>query len=1134
VKNARRFVPWRFAAITLCLVVICLLTGAPTTAGSQRSAYPDPEWQLAKQGLAPAVQRRVDEYVRALDTTGLMIVQRGRVVYQYGDLQGVSYIASARKSVLAILYGPYVANGTIRLDRTLNDLGMSDIGGLLPSEERARVVDLVSARSGVYHPASYPGDSLAVAPPRGSQEPGSYWLYSNWDFDAAGAAFERMTGKDIYDALRDDLAIPTGMQDFHRERQHKEGDLTRSLYPAYPMWLSTRDMARMGYLMLRHGRWRDRQLIPREWVKRITSVVTPRQQLNPAWQREEPFGYGYLWWVWDKPFAAGAFEGAYTAWGMHGQAIAVLPKLDMVIAHKTLPVNRDVPLGSYLRLLDRIVGKAPASEEVLPVLWRRGEQAAFARYEHLKMQPGNYIVSESDLYAAGVALFRRGQTRRSEQVLSLNARLYPGSVRTLIALSRSQAAAGETPRALETVRKALSLQPKDGCARVQYVRLGGAVDGRTAVALPVQKLRPLTGAYLCKDRRYVVDALDGHLRIRAYQDGDLTSERQTFAEADGRFFAPADGTLIRFEAGANDVAVAMDGSDGTESWRATRLASVMTTETQPSPAGWAKATAELMARGEIPGLSIAVIREGKIVWKQAFGQKNAHPSATSTRDGRTDGPVRDDTLFPAASMGKPVFAYIALRLVDRGILDLDRPLYEYLPNPRLEQDDRYKRITARMVLTHSSGLPNWGGTPLKLLFAPGEQFSYSGEGFVYLQAVVEKLTGQSLEALAKQEVFGPLRMTHTTYAWSPALAGNLVSGKLVTDYPETVHNPHARAADSLLTTPEDYARFVLAIINGTGLKPETAERMLTPQIRAPQWMFTPQIPAAKREAPSSIYWGLGWGLEERDAGRYFWHTGDNEAWRCFVIASREKQEGLVYFTNTQDGLSIVSALVTAILGGKHPSVDWIGYDQYDSPRIVARKELIRVYEQRGAQAGLTRYCELRKRSPGVVDESFTHDIGYYLRNHGEMHAAIAVFQENVRNYPESISAYDALSWAYLLANRVEPALASNEKALALDPTSAVRQARIAWLHDYLLVQKEPARVPLETLQRYVGNFTDRQVTLKEGTLYCEETKSKKSHRLIPLSAHTFALADDVSMHLLFTPIGGDRAYRLVVSYMPGW
>ena len=140
-----------------------------------------------------------------------------------------------------------------------------------------------------------------MAPKRGSKEPGTYWLYNNWDFNTAGAAFERMTGKNIYDALRDDLAIPIGMQDFDRERQQKSGDLTRSQYPAYHMVLSTRDMARLGLLMLRQGKWRDRQIIPAEWVRRSTSVRTPLAEMQPRRFANGPFGYGYMWWVWDGP-----------------------------------------------------------------------------------------------------------------------------------------------------------------------------------------------------------------------------------------------------------------------------------------------------------------------------------------------------------------------------------------------------------------------------------------------------------------------------------------------------------------------------------------------------------------------------------------------------------------------------------------------------------------------------------------------------------------------------------------------------------------------------------------------------------------------------------------------------------------
>jgi CubicO group peptidase (beta-lactamase class C family) len=213
---------------------------------------------------------RVRTYAETIPTTGLLVVVGGRVLFEYGDVEEVSYLASVRKSILAMLYGNYVADGTIDLEKTLEELGMDDVGGLLPVERQAKVLHLVTARSGVYHPASNPGDNLADAPARGSQEPGTYMLYSNWDFNAAGGAFELMTGRDIFDALQTDLAEPLEFQDFDRSLHRKGGDRERSLYPSYHMHLSTRDMARAGYLMLREGNWKGEQVIPADWARETT------------------------------------------------------------------------------------------------------------------------------------------------------------------------------------------------------------------------------------------------------------------------------------------------------------------------------------------------------------------------------------------------------------------------------------------------------------------------------------------------------------------------------------------------------------------------------------------------------------------------------------------------------------------------------------------------------------------------------------------------------------------------------------------------------------------------------------------------------------------------------------------------
>jgi len=185
-----------------------------------QSTVPGKDWESIatpeSAGFSSQRLAALRAWLGSLDTTGMMVIVGGRSLFTYGDVTHLSYLASCRKSVLALLYGRYVEDGTIALDRTLSDLKFTDVGGLLPREQTATVRHLLSARSGVYHPASNGGDDLAHAPPRGSEPPGARYLYNNWDFNAAGAIFERATGRDIYDALERDLARPLGMQDFDR------------------------------------------------------------------------------------------------------------------------------------------------------------------------------------------------------------------------------------------------------------------------------------------------------------------------------------------------------------------------------------------------------------------------------------------------------------------------------------------------------------------------------------------------------------------------------------------------------------------------------------------------------------------------------------------------------------------------------------------------------------------------------------------------------------------------------------------------------------------------------------------------------------------------------------------------------
>jgi len=363
------------------LFFCAMLTALPTTAQvTQDAVFPGAEWEslrrnlqaLEEYGWSPAELRRAQEFIRdSSETTGLIVVDRGRVVFQFGDVADLSYVASVRKSILAMLYGKYVEDSTIDLEKTLSDLGMDDIGGLLGIEKQATIHHLITARSGVYHPASNSGDNLADAPERGSQQPGTYTLYSNWDFNAAGAAFEQEAGVNIYDALEEQLAIPLGFQDWDRSAQQKSGNLEISRNPAYHMWISTRDMARIGYLMLREGRWGEEQIISSDWVRRISSVVTPLEEMNPVRRRDGYFGYGYMWWVWDGPRAVGPFEGAYTARGALGQWITVMPALDLVIAHKTNAVySRTTSWGSFERFMELLLESKQGVVMDGPYPWR--------------------------------------------------------------------------------------------------------------------------------------------------------------------------------------------------------------------------------------------------------------------------------------------------------------------------------------------------------------------------------------------------------------------------------------------------------------------------------------------------------------------------------------------------------------------------------------------------------------------------------------------------------------------------------------------------------------------------------------------------------------------------------------------
>jgi CubicO group peptidase (beta-lactamase class C family) len=288
-------------------------------------------------------QNKLTELTEYIDknssTTGLMVLYNGKVVYEYGNLEKVSYIASCRKSVLSMLYGKYVDNGTIDLKTTIGKLGIDEKDGLLPKEKTATINDLITSRSGVHHVASNGGYDKDNFLERGSVEPGEYFVYNNWDFNVSGHILELYTQKSIYEELEDQLAKPLGFQDWNIENQRKSGNKSKSQYKAYHMYLSTRDMAKIGQLMLNNGEWNGQQLISKEWIEKTTTTVTPFETMVERYGSADPNGihmsYGYMWWLLDNYQGKKEYKGAYSAIGYGGQYITVFPELDLVIAHKT-------------------------------------------------------------------------------------------------------------------------------------------------------------------------------------------------------------------------------------------------------------------------------------------------------------------------------------------------------------------------------------------------------------------------------------------------------------------------------------------------------------------------------------------------------------------------------------------------------------------------------------------------------------------------------------------------------------------------------------------------------------------------------------------------------------------------------
>jgi CubicO group peptidase (beta-lactamase class C family) len=307
-------------------------------------------------------------------------------------------------------------------------------------------------------------------------------------------------------------------------------------------------------------------------------------------------------------------------------------------------------------------------------------------------------------------------------------------------------------------------------------------------------------------------------------------------------------------------------------------------------AHWDAAIPGWLAETKMPAVSIAIVRNGQLAWRRAYGVK----------DTGTNEPVDPSSVFAACSDTKPVFAYGVLKLCERGLLDLDTPLTTYTSR-RVSPDPRVERITTRHVLSHTTGFPNWRqGKDLEIQFDPGSKNQYSGEGFSYLQSVVVEVTGKPFDVFMRDHILLPLGMTSSRVTWDVEYAkqiakphdenGKRFAGKFVT--PATgaeLEEGMARygAAATLMTTPTDYAQFLLALVNP---KPADDYRLNEASLRE---MLRPQV-----DKTNDTWEGLAWHLEQHEGiPLVFTHAGQDPGYYCITAGSVERRSGLMVMVN---------------------------------------------------------------------------------------------------------------------------------------------------------------------------------------------------------------------------------------------
>jgi CubicO group peptidase (beta-lactamase class C family) len=348
---------------------------------------------------------------------------------------------------------------------------------------------------------------------------------------------------------------------------------------------------------------------------------------------------------------------------------------------------------------------------------------------------------------------------------------------------------------------------------------------------------------------------------------------------------------------------------------------------------------------KVAGLAITVFNNNEVVYQNAFGNKNA--------------PLKDtlgiNTVFYGASLSKMVFAHLVMQLVEDNIINLDTPLQNYLVQPLpdikfekdwkgfsdLKEDERYKQVTARMCLSHTTGFPNWRWFTDKgldengnLYFQtdPGTKYSYSGEGIHLLHFLIEQITGKGLEEMAREKIFNPLGMDMTSYVWQKRFEKKYCNGHDINGVPLPKDTEdEAGAAGSMETTLADYSKFLVAIMNKKLMKESTFNEMIKPQIRIKsKQQFGPE---AKIDTDAfdaiNLSYGLGWGILKTKYGTGAFKEGHGDGFQHYFIIFPEKKTGVLIMTNSDNGESVFKEILELSIADTFTPWQWENYIPYN-------------------------------------------------------------------------------------------------------------------------------------------------------------------------------------------------------------